>query len=137
MRVHDLVEEREWRSRYELINSFEKLLVEGDTTIIKCFLYVSFEEQRKRLQKRLDNPHKRWKFSQGDLAERKLWPNYIAAYEDALTKCNTSHAPWYVIPSDHKWYRNLLVSNILLDTLREMNPQFPPPANDLVGVHVE
>lgn len=85
--------EREWKSRYELINSFEKLLTEGDVTIVKCFLHISKEEQRERLQARLDNPNKRWKFSKGDLAERKLWDQYVEAYEDALTLCNTEHAP--------------------------------------------
>ena len=137
VRVHNLVPEDEWKSRYERINEFEKLLVEGRITIVKCFLHISKEEQRERLQARLDDPTKRWKFSSADLAERKLWDDYQAAYEDALAKCNTTHAPWNVIPSDRKWYRNLVVSELLKDTLEAMDPQFPPSEPGLDGVVVE
>lgn len=136
VRVLQLVDRQEWNSRYAIINSFEQLLAEGDTTIVKCFLHISKEEQRERLQARLDNPNKRWKFSLGDLDVRKQWDDYQAAYEDALTNCNTAHAPWYIVPSDRKWNRNLVVSQILVDTLQRLNPQFPPADEHLDGVQV-
>ncbi|TWT99173.1 Polyphosphate kinase 2 (PPK2) [Botrimarina colliarenosi] len=137
VRVHGLVPEAEWKTRYDRINDFERLLIEGRVKIVKCFLHVSKDEQRERLQARLDNPDKRWKFSKGDLAERKLWPDYQDAYEDALNKCNTEHAPWHVIPSDRKWYRNLLVSELLKDTLESMDPRVPPSEEGLDGIVVE
>ena len=137
VRVHNLVPEPEWRSRYERINDFERMLTEGGTKIVKCFLHISKEEQRERLQARLDNPHKRWKFSKGDIAERKLWDDYQRAYEDALTLCNTSHAPWHIVPSDRKWNRNLTVSQILRHTLEQLDPQFPPCEQGLDEVVVE
>jgi PPK2 family polyphosphate:nucleotide phosphotransferase len=137
VRVHNLVPEHEWRSRYDRINDFERLLVEGGMTIIKFFLHISNEEQRKRLQARLDDPHKNWKLSESDVAERKLWNDYQQAYEDALTRCNTHHAPWHIVPADRKWYRNLVVSRIVHDTLVKLNPQFPPPAADLSKLKIE
>ncbi len=137
VRVHNLVAESQWRTRYHRINDFEKILTEGGTTIIKCFLHVSKEEQKKRLQARLDEPTKRWKFSKSDLSERKLWDDYQQAYEDALTLCNTDIAPWHLIPSDRKWYRNLTVSQILHDTLQKLDPRFPPCEEGLEGTVVE
>ncbi len=137
VRVHELVPKNEWQSRYERINEFEQLLVDGGVTIVKCFLHISKIEQRERLQARLDNPHKRWKFNRGDLSERKLWDDYQQAYEDALTHCNTSHAPWHIIPSDRKWYRNMVVSGILRETLEELNPQVPASDPGLEGIVVE
>ncbi len=137
VRVHNLVPEKEWRSRYDRINEFEELLADGGVTIVKCFLHISKDEQRERLQARLDNPNKRWKFNKGDLSERKLWDDYQRAYEDALTKCNTHHAPWHIIPADRKWYRNLVVSQILRETLEKLDPQFPAPESDLDGIVVE
>lgn len=137
VRVHNLVPKDEWKSRYDRINEFERLLTEGGITIIKCFLHVSHEEQRERLQARLDNPDKRWKFSKADISERKLWKDYQEAYEDALIKCNTKHAPWHIIPSDRKWYRNMIVSELLKDTLADMDPQFPPSEEGLDGIVVE
>ncbi|TWT86577.1 Polyphosphate kinase 2 (PPK2) [Pseudobythopirellula maris] len=136
VRVHNLVPKEEWRSRYERINEFEQMLTEGSVTIVKCMLHVSKEEQRERLQKRLDNPNKRWKFSKGDLAERKLWDDYQEAYEAALAHCNTKHAPWHVIPADRKWYRNLVVSELLRSTLEELDPQFPPSESGLDDITV-
>ncbi len=136
VRVHNLVPESEWQTRYERINEFERLLVEGGVTLIKCFLHISKDEQRERLQARLDNPNKRWKFSKGDLDERKLWDQYSEAYEAALSRCNTAHAPWHIIPSDRKWNRNLTVSKILHDTLAEMAPQFPPSESGLDNITV-
>lgn len=137
VRVHKLVPEKKWQDRYERINEFEALLVEGGVTIVKCFLHISKEEQRERLQARLDNPDKRWKFSKGDLDERKLWDDYQRAYEDALTKCNTEYAPWHIIPSDRKWNRNLVISQILRETLEMMDPQFPKAEEGLDGIVVE
>jgi len=137
VRVHQLVPEEVWRQRYEVINTFEKMLADAGTRIVKIFLHISKEEQRERLQERLDNPDRRWKFSRGDLAERKLWDEYQRAYEDALTLCNTAHAPWHIVPADRKWHRNLIISRLLRRTLEEMNPQFPPAEEGLEGVVVE
>ncbi len=125
VRVHELVPEETWRRRYDQINEFEELLAETGTRILKLFLYISKDEQRKRLQARLDNPDKHWKFSPADLRERSRWNDYIAAYEDALTHCSTEIAPWFVIPANRKWYRNMIVAEIIAGTLREMDPQFP------------
>ena len=137
VRVHKLAAEKEWKSRYERINEFENLLVEGGVTLVKCFLHISKDEQRERLQARLDDSTKRWKFSMGDLAERKLWDDYQEAYEDALTHCNTKHAPWHIVPADRKWYRNLVVSDLLREALERMNPQFPEAEKGLEGLKVE
>ncbi len=137
VRVHNLVPKSEWKTRYRRINEFEELLVEGRMTLVKCFLHISKEEQRERLQARLDNPDKRWKFSKADLEERKLWDDYQDAYRVAVESCNTKHAPWYIIPSDRKWYRNLVVSQLLLDTLKQMDPQIPDAEEGLEGIVVE
>ncbi len=137
VRVHELVPEHRWRRRYGHIVDFERLLTDEGTTIVKFFLHISKEEQRKRLQARLDQPHKRWKFSAGDLAERKRWDDYQAAYEEALTRTSTDHAPWYVVPADRKWYRNLVVSKVLVDILEGLGMRYPEPAEDLTGVVVE
>lgn len=137
VRVNQLVPKSVWQSRYSVINKFEKLLVDGGTTIVKCFLHISNAEQRERLQARLNNPEKRWKFSRGDLDVRKQWDQYQSAYEDALTRCNTEHAPWHIIPSDRKWNRNLVVSQILRRTLEKMNPQIPPCEEGLEGIVVQ
>jgi PPK2 family polyphosphate:nucleotide phosphotransferase len=126
-RVHRLITEATCKARYGLINSFESLLVDADTTIVKLFLHISKEEQRQRLDARLDDPTKRWKFQPADLVEREHWDEYQVAYEDAISKTTTDHAPWYVIPANHKWYRNWAVSCILIDTLRGMDPQYPEP----------
>ncbi|HXR26451.1 MAG TPA: polyphosphate kinase 2 family protein [Candidatus Baltobacteraceae bacterium] len=137
VRVHDLVPRAVWRQRYNEINAFEQLLADGGTTIIKFFLHISPDEQRRRLQARLDDPTKRWKFQRADLAERKLWPAYQAAYEDALSRCSTRAAPWYVIPADHKWFRDLAVAEIVGQTLADLKPRYPVAAPDLVGLRVE
>ena len=136
VRVHNLVPKQEWQSRYDRINEFEQLVTDGGVKLVKCFLHISKEEQRERLQARLDRPHKRWKFSRGDLDERKLWPDYQRAYEAVVTRCNTEHAPWHIIPSDRKWYRNRVVSSILRETLVELDPQFPAPEKGLDDVVV-
>ncbi len=137
VRVHNLVPKPEWESRYERINQFEKLLRDGGTRIVKVFLHISKDEQRRRLQARLADPNKRWKFSRADLKERQYWDDYQQAYEAALTRCNTKQAPWYVVPANHKWYRNLVISRILRKTLEKMSPQFPPEEEGLEGLVVE
>jgi PPK2 family polyphosphate:nucleotide phosphotransferase len=137
VRVHDLVPKQEWEARYERINRFEQMLHEGGTTIVKVFLHISKDEQRERLQARLDDPKKRWKFSRADIAERQHWSDYQRAYEDAMTRCNTAHAPWHIVPANRKWYRNLVISQILRKTLEEMDPQFPKAEKGLKGLVVE
>jgi PPK2 family polyphosphate:nucleotide phosphotransferase len=137
VRVHDIVPKRVWSSRYDQINAFERLLAEEGTTILKFFLHIDKDEQRERFQSRLDDPTKRWKFRLGDLEERKRWDDYIAAYEDALSRCSTAEAPWYVIPSNRNWFRNLAVADILADTLDELKPRYPETTEDLTGVVVE
>ncbi len=134
VRVHNLVPQSEWSRRYEQINNFEQHLSENGVVILKFYLHISPQEQARRLQARLDTPEKRWKFSKGDLRERKLWADYMAAYTDALQKCSTQHAPWYVIPSDNKWYRNYVVANIVTETLENINPQYPQPEEGLDGI---
>jgi PPK2 family polyphosphate:nucleotide phosphotransferase len=137
VRVHDIVPKTVWSRRYDQINAFERSLTEEGTTIVKFFLYIDRDEQRKRFQSRLDDPTKRWKFRLGDLEERKHWDDYIAAYEDALSRCSTAEAPWYVIPSNRKWFRNFAVADILADTLDELNPRYPESTEDLTNVVVE
>ncbi|MGZ3586111.1 MAG: polyphosphate kinase 2 family protein [Candidatus Limnocylindrales bacterium] len=137
VRVHGLVPERRWRQRYAQINAFEQHLAQNDTTVLKFFLHISPEEQRARLQARVDDPTKRWKFQMGDLAERKLWPAYMEAYEDALARCATADAPWYVIPADRKWFRNLAVAEVLGATLADLRPRYPDAAPGVEGLRVE
>jgi PPK2 family polyphosphate:nucleotide phosphotransferase len=130
-RVHELADEAEIERRYGAINEWEKALVDGGTVVLKCFLHVSAEEQRQRLLARLDDPAKQWKFKPGDVDERGRWRDYEKAYEIALERCNTDAAPWYVIPSDHKKYRNWAVGQLLLEALRGMDPQWPAPDYDV------
>ena len=137
VRVHGLVPEKTWRARYQLINDFEKLLSSTDTRIVKCFLHISKDTQRERLQARVDDPAKHWKFNPGDLSERQKWDDYQCAYEAALEQCSTDYAPWHIIPSDRKWYRNLVVSELLRSTLEEMSPQFPPAEADFSDIKVK
>jgi PPK2 family polyphosphate:nucleotide phosphotransferase len=126
-RVHKLVPRRVWQERYAAINDFERHLSESGTRILKFFLHISKLEQKRRLQARLDDPAKRWKFTEADIAERKHWSSYQTAYQDALTECNTSGAPWHIVPADRKWYRNLVISRAIQSALEEMDPRFPPP----------
>ncbi|PPC97300.1 MAG: polyphosphate kinase [Methylotenera sp.] len=126
VKVHNWIDEAECKRRYAQINDFERLLTETGTTIIKCFLHISKQEQKKRLQERLDNPDKTWKFNPGDLEERKLWPDYTDAYEQAIKATSTVHAPWYIVPADSKTNRNLLISRLLLNTLKKMDLNYPP-----------
>jgi PPK2 family polyphosphate:nucleotide phosphotransferase len=134
VRVHKLVPEDVWQQRYDLINDFERLLALGDTTIIKLFLYISKDEQLERFKQRLDDPARQWKISDADYKEREFWDDYISAYEDMLSKCSTRHAPWYVIPSNHKWFRNLAVSQIICATLEEMGMKMPAPSVDIAAI---
>jgi PPK2 family polyphosphate:nucleotide phosphotransferase len=134
VRVHELVPKAVWRKRYEHIRAFEQGLVDGGTTIVKLYLHISADEQKERLQARLDDPAKHWKFRVGDLAERERWDDYRAAFEDAIAETSTADAPWYVVPADRKWYRNWAVLRILTETLRAMDPEFPPPEEDLSSV---
>jgi PPK2 family polyphosphate:nucleotide phosphotransferase len=135
VRVHDLVPEAVWRPRYEQITHFEATLAAAGTRVVKLYLHISKEEQAERFQARLDDPSKRWKFRKGDLDERARWDDYMAAFEEALSRTSTDDAPWYVVPADRKWYRNWAVSRILCETLADMDPQYPP-AEDLTGVVV-
>ena len=125
VRVHNLVPERVWSKRYAIINRFEQDLAKRGTRILKFFLHISYEEQRVRLAERLQDPTKRWKFNPKDLDERARWNEYQAAYADALARCSTAEAPWFVIPADKDWYRNWAVSRILIETLEEMDPRYP------------
>jgi PPK2 family polyphosphate:nucleotide phosphotransferase len=136
VRVKGLTPEERWRKRYHHIVEFERMLADEGTTIVKIFLHISKEEQRRRLQSRLNHPDKRWKFSAGDLDDRRLWPSYMDAFEEAITSTSTEYAPWYVVPADHKWHRNLVVSGILVDTLEAMDPHFPEPDAGLDGLVV-
>jgi polyphosphate kinase 2 (PPK2 family) len=110
------------------------LLSDNGTRVVKFYLHISKEEQKERLQARLDNPEKHWKFSKGDLADRELWDDYQAAFHDAIANCSTDAAPWYVVPANHKWFRNVVVARIIADTLEEMNPQFPAPEEGLEDI---
>jgi PPK2 family polyphosphate:nucleotide phosphotransferase len=126
VRVHHLMPNSyDWDRRFAHINLFEEMLATGDISVVKIFLHISKQEQRDRLQSRLDNPDKSWKFSEADLKERELWDDYQKAYMDVLSKCNKPHAPWYVIPANHKWIRDLIVSRVLIQTLQTMDPKFP------------
>src|SRR5215210_4071100 len=125
VRVHSLVPEERWSRRYDQINAFERTLTEEGTTILKFFLRISPEEQLERFRERYEDPTKRWKFKVGDLEERKHWDEYMAAYEDVLSRCSTDEAPWFIVPSDRKWFRDLAIADILADTLESLDPQFP------------
>ncbi len=132
VRVHDLVPKHVWKQRYDFINDWERLLVdEKNTTILKFFLYISKEEQLSRFKDRLDDPARQWKISDSDYSERKLWDKYIDAFETAISKCSTKHAPWFVIPANHKWFRNIAVSEIVVRAMEDMNLSLPKPTVDL------
>lgn len=136
VRVHGLVDDAVWKKRFDQINDFERLLSESGTTVIKIFLHIDKDEQKERLQARLDDPEKRWKFNRGDLTERKLWDQYQKAYEDVLAKTSTEQSPWYAVPANRKWYRNIAVAEILVHRLEALKMKFPP-AEDLSDVVVE
>ena len=137
VRVHNLVPEEIWRRRYLQINHFERMLAEEGTTILKFYLHVDPQEQKERLQARLDEKHKRWKFSTADLKERKLWQQYTKAYEAMLSKTSTEWAPWYIIPANRKWYRNIVVGTILIDRLKKLNMHYPQPEEGLDDIIID
>jgi PPK2 family polyphosphate:nucleotide phosphotransferase len=131
VRVHDLVPRRIWSRRFDQINDFERMLSDTGTTVVKFFLSIDREEQRERFQARYDDPTKRWKFSMGDLEERRYWDDYQEAFDDALSRTSTDHAPWYVVPANRKWFRNLAVASILADTMAELKPRYPAVSPDV------
>ena len=137
VRVRKLAPKRVWSRRYAQINAFEELLTEGGTRILKLFLHISADEQKQRLEARLQDPTKCWKFNPEDLKERERWDDYVTAYEEALTKCSTPRAPWHIVPANRKWYRNLVVAELVADTLEAMAPEWPAPACDLEGIVVK
>jgi PPK2 family polyphosphate:nucleotide phosphotransferase len=130
-RVHDLVPKATWEARYDTINAFEQELVDGGTTVVKVFLHVSYDMQRERLLRRLARPDKHWKFNAGDIDERARWDDYAAAYDAVLERTSTDAAPWYVVPADHKTYRNWAVAELLRETLVELDPTYPQPDLDV------
>jgi PPK2 family polyphosphate:nucleotide phosphotransferase len=134
-RVRKLVPKQIWQQRYGDITAFESVLAEGGTRMVKCCLLISKDEQRKRFEERLKQPQKRWKFQRGDLEDRALWKEYQTAFSEAIERTSTKIAPWYIIPSDHKWYRNWVVSRLLIETLAEMDPKYPKPP-DLAGITI-
>jgi PPK2 family polyphosphate:nucleotide phosphotransferase len=134
VRVHELAPRSVWSKRYELINDFERMLVQNGTTILKFFLHISPEEQLARFKQRLEDPSRHWKISESDYSERAFWPDYVEAYEEALSRTSTRHAPWYVIPSNHKWFRNLAASEIIADAMDEMGLRLPPTRVDLAEI---
>jgi PPK2 family polyphosphate:nucleotide phosphotransferase len=136
VRVKNLVPEKVWRQRYSQINEFERTLTLNNTTILKFFLHISKDEQKRRLESRLADAHKHWKFSVGDLKERAYWNDYIAAYQDAVTTCSTDYAPWYVVPANKKWYRNLVIARTIAERLEAMNPQYPPGEEGLEKITI-
>ena len=133
-RVHKLIDKATWTARYQRIRDFEALLAQNGTTILKFFLNISKEEQLARFAQRLDDPHRNWKISESDYSERALWDDYVEAFEDAIQATSTKEAPWYIIPSNHKWFRNLAVSQIMADTMEELKLSFPPPSVDLAAI---
>lgn len=137
VRVHNLVPREVWRSRYEHINNFERLLADSGVSILKFYLHISKEEQKQRFLDRLQEPHKRWKFNPGDLAERELWQDYMQAFEDVFEKCSPKSAPWYIVPANKKWYRNVAVSDVIVSTMERWDMRYPEPAAGLDQLRIE
>jgi PPK2 family polyphosphate:nucleotide phosphotransferase len=137
VRVHNIVPPEVWGKRFDQINAFERNLAENGTTILKFYLHIDLDEQKERLQSRLDDPTKHWKFRLGDLEERKLWPEYMQAYEDVLSKTSTDYAPWYIVPANRKWFRDLVISSVLVDTLEGLKMKYPESEENLDGVVIE
>jgi PPK2 family polyphosphate:nucleotide phosphotransferase len=137
VRVRGLAGKDVWSRRPHHVREFERVLVDEGTRVVKVFLHVSKDEQRERLQERIDDPAKRWKFQPGDLDDRKLWDDYMAAYEDTIAETSTEWAPWYVVPADHNWVRNTAVAGVLVAALKEMDPRLPEPLEGLGGVSIE
>jgi PPK2 family polyphosphate:nucleotide phosphotransferase len=137
VRVHKLVPEAVWSKRFEQINQFERMMVEEGTTILKFFLHIDRDEQKKRLEARRDDPTKQWKFNPGDLKERHLWDGYLKAYAEAISQTSTTRAPWYVVPANRKWYRNLVIASILVDALKGLKMKYPKPDFDPAQTAIE
>jgi PPK2 family polyphosphate:nucleotide phosphotransferase len=137
VRVHNLAPKEVWSKRYDRINDFERMLVDEGTTILKFFPHIDPDEQKERMQARLDEPTKHWKFNPADLEERKLWPKYMKAYEDAISKTSTDWAPWYIVPANRKWYRNLVVGTVIIETLENLNMRYPEPEFDPADIKIE
>ena len=137
VRVHGLVPPEVWGRRYDHINAFERLLADEGTTVLKFYLHISPEEQKARLQARLAEPHKRWKFNPGDLKDRALWPQFMQAYGELLSKTSTPWAPWYIVPADRKWYRNLVIGTVIVETLEALEMRYPRPAAGLEDIVIE
>ncbi|MEP6539266.1 MAG: polyphosphate kinase 2 family protein [Bryobacteraceae bacterium] len=137
VRVHQFVPKAVWSRRYREINDFERMLSDNGVKILKFFLYISKEEQKKRFEERIENPEKNWKFSQADVEERKYWDDYMAAFEDAINHCSTAEAPWYVIPANRKWFRNLAVSEVIVQAMEKMKMHYPKPTADLSKIQFE
>ncbi|MFL7812647.1 MAG: polyphosphate kinase 2 family protein [Anaerolineales bacterium] len=137
VRVHDLVPREVWSRRYEHIRAFEKLLADEGTTVLKFYLHIDLAEQKERLQERLDQPDKNWKFSIGDLKERARWDQYLAAYQQALQETSTEYAPWYIVPANRKWYRNLVISTIIINKLKSLDMSYPEAEEGLEDVVIE
>ncbi len=131
VRVHNLVKRDVWKKRYQQINNFEKQLADEGTTILKFFLHISLDEQKERFMERLEMPEKHWKFNAGDLEERKLWPEYMKAFEEAISKTSTEWAPWYVVPANRNWYRNMVVASVIADTMKSFKMEYPKPDIDV------
>jgi len=136
-RVHKTIHKSIWSQRYEHINAFERCLSDNSTKIIKFFLHISKEEQRKRLEERMNDPSKQWKASESDITERKFWNNYTVAYQDIINRCSNLWAPWYIIPANKKWFRNLVVALVIVDTLERMKPKFPKPTINLSKMTID
>jgi PPK2 family polyphosphate:nucleotide phosphotransferase len=136
VRVHDLVPQSVWSQRYEQINAFERHLADNGTTILKFFLHISKDEQRQRLEDRLRDPDKNWKVNPADAEERRYWDDYMEAYEEVFRRCSAKSAPWFIIPANKKWFRNLAVSSILVEALERLDPQFPKPSADLAKIKI-
>jgi len=137
VRVHKLVPKEVWSRRYDLINAFEKELVEHDTQILKFYLHIGKDEQLKRFKERLDDPAKQWKISEADYKERGFWRDYMAAYEEAISRCSTKHAPWFVIPANHKWFRNLAIARIVVEHLESLKMKYPKPTVNIDHIRRE
>jgi PPK2 family polyphosphate:nucleotide phosphotransferase len=137
VRVHELVKPKVWKDRFKQINQFERTLVKNNTILLKFFLHISADEQKKRLEERLADPTRYWKFSMHDVEERHFWDDYQKAYEDALENCSTKHAPWRIVPANHKWYRNLVVAETIVKALRDLDMKYPDASVDLSRIVIE
>lgn len=137
VRVRNLAPKEVWSKRYDHINGFERTLADEGTTILKFLLHIDLDEQKQRLQARLDEPNKRWKFNPADLEERKQWPEYMRAYEDAIARTSTEWAPWYIVPANRKWYRNLVVGTVITETLASLDMRYPEPDFDPADIRIE